>query len=125
MGDYRVVPILKLFADEAGESHFSETELAAMAADFAPPAPAIYVSAPAEAKRSMFLLLPSGWHGPLHPAPSRQLMVLVAGSLEVTASDGEVRLFRPGDAVLVEDTAGQGHATRSVNGEAIVAVVQG
>jgi len=52
-------------------------------------------------------------------------MVLVAGSLEVTASDGEVRLFRPGDAVLVEDTAGQGHATRSVNGEVIVAVVQG
>jgi hypothetical protein len=124
MGDYRMVPIVRLYADEAGESHFSDTGLEAMAADFAPPAPAIYVSAPAEAKRSLFLVLPSGWYGPLHPAPSRQLMVLVAGTLEVTASDGEVRLFRPGDAVLVEDTVGHGHATRSVNGEAIVAVVQ-
>ena len=122
--DDRTIPIVRLYADEAGDSHFSDAELGTAAADFAPPAPVIYVSAPAEARRSMFLLLPSGWYGPLHPAPSRQLMVLVAGVLEVTASDGEVRLFRPGDAVLADDTFGKGHATRSVDGEAIVAVVQ-
>src|SRR5438876_6186264 len=122
--DERSIPIAKLYSDETGDSHFADTALGAVAADFAPPAPLIYVSAPAEASRSVFLLLPSGWYGPLHPAPSRQLMVLVSGLLEVTASDGEVRLFRPGDAVLVEDTVGKGHATRSVDGEAIVAVVQ-
>jgi hypothetical protein len=71
------------------------------------------------------LLLPAGWYGEFHPVPSRQLMVMVAGALEVTASDGEVRLFRPGSAVLVDDIVGRGHATRSSDGEAIVAVVQG
>jgi hypothetical protein len=118
------IGLVRLYADQAGESHFSDEQLETAAADFAPPAPPVAVSAPTQAKRSLFLLLPDDWHGDLHPAPSRQLMVLVNGELEVTASDGEVRRFRPGDAVVVEDTFGKGHATRSVDGESVVAVVQ-
>ena len=72
----------------------------------------------------MFLLLPEGWYRDLHPAPNRQLVILVRGGLEVTASDGEVRRLKPDDTVLVEDTFGKRHATRSINGEAIVAVLQ-
>ena len=51
-------------------------------------------------------------------------MVLVDGTLEVTASDGEVCRFSAGNAVLVVDTHGRGHATRSVDGDALVTVVQ-
>ena len=120
----RRIRIVRLYADQAGESHFSDEQLETAAADFVPPAPAIYVSAPAEAKRSLFLLLPDGWYGDLHPAPSRQLMVMVTGILEVMASDGEVRRFKSGDAVLVEDIFGKGHATKSIDGKSIVAVVQ-
>jgi hypothetical protein len=105
----RRIPIVRLYADQAGESHFSDEQLETVTADFAPPAPAVYVSAPAEAKRSLLLLLPDGWYGDLHPAPNRQLMVMVTGTLEVTASDGEVRRFKSGDAVLVQDTFGRGH----------------
>jgi hypothetical protein len=58
----------------------------------------VYVSTPLEAKKSMFLLLPEGWFGDLHPAPNRQLVILMRGGPEVTASDGEVRRFKPGDS---------------------------
>jgi hypothetical protein len=51
-------------------------------------------------------------------------MILACGGLEVTVGDGEVRRFKPGDPVLVEDTFGKGHATRSVDGDAIVTVLQ-
>jgi hypothetical protein len=37
--------------------------------------------------------------------------------VEVEASDGEVRRFGPGEAVLVEDTGGKGHITRNVGGK--------
>ena len=118
------VNIVRLYADPTGESHFAEEILNTAAVDFAPPAPFIYASMPLEAKRLVFLLLPEGWYGDLHPAPNRQMMVLVNGGLEVTVSNGEFRRFKPGDTVLVEDTFGKGHATRSVEGDAIVAVMQ-
>jgi Cupin domain len=120
----RTIDLVRLYADQTGESHFDDERLETAAAEFAPPAPPVAVSAPTEARRSLFLLLPEGWHGDLHPAPGRQLMVLLSGELEVTASDGEARRFRAGDAVLVEDTFGRGHATSSVDGEAVLAVVQ-
>jgi hypothetical protein len=51
-----------------------------------------------------------------HPAPHVQLMVVLQGILEAGASDGEIRTFHPGDALLVEDTVGTGHTSR-VTGE--------
>ena len=120
---YRV-SIVRLYADPTGESHFVEETVNTVAVDFAPPAPFLHLSTPLEAKRFMFLLLPEGWYGDLHPAPNRQFMVLARGGLEVTVSDREARRFKPGDTVLVEDTFGKGHATRSVDGDAIVAVIQ-
>ena len=118
------VNIVRLYTDPDGESHFVEEILNTAAVDFAPPAPFLYMAAPFETKRLVFLLVPEGWYGDLHPAPNRQMMVLVEGALEVTVSDGEVRRFKPGDTVLVEDTFGKGHATRSVEGNAVVAVMQ-
>jgi hypothetical protein len=47
------------------------------------------------------------------------------GAVEAEASDGEVRLFRPGSITLVEDTTGKGHRSRVVGDEEVVlAVVQ-
>ncbi|WP_018348354.1 hypothetical protein [Longispora albida] len=120
----RKIAIARLYTDEAGESHFIDELVEAHDANFAPPAPSMYVSTPQEAKASLFLLLPAGYDSPLHPAPRRQIMTLVSGELAVTTSDGGVRRFLPGETVLVEDTSGKGHGTRSVGGESVVAVVQ-
>lgn len=117
--------IIHLFADEAGESHFEPLDVKTSAVDFAPPAPQVNISAATEVARQLFLVLPAAWYGAMHPAPSRQYMTIVAGSLEVTASDGEVRTFHAGDTALVEDTQGKGHATKNVgDGETVLSVVQ-
>lgn len=56
-----------------------------------------------------------GRHGrAAHPAPRRRLLVVTDGALEVTTSDGEARVFRPGDPLEVADTPGAGHRSRSV-----------
>lgn len=120
----RKIDITRLYTDEAGETHFVEEKLEVQEINFAPPAPSMFASPPVEAKASVYLLLPEGYFGDFHPAPRRQMMTLVKGALEVKVSDGETRRFTPGGTVLVEDTTGKGHATKSVGGESIVLVAQ-
>ena len=50
-----------------------------------------------------------------HPAPRRQFVITLDGEVEITASDGEKRLLRPGDVMLADDTTGRGHISRAVN----------
>lgn len=118
------VVITRLYADDAGESHFVDETVRTGEVNFAPPAPSMYASTPFPAGQVLYLLLPEGWYGDLHPAPRRQLMTLLSGELEVNASDGETRRFNPGGSVLVEDTTGKGHATKTVGGPSVLAVVQ-
>ena len=47
------------------------------------------------------------------------LTFYLAGELEVTVSDGEVRRFGPGSAILAEDTGGKGHFSRVVGSERV------
>lgn len=46
-----------------------------------------------------------------HPAPRRQLVVVVDGEFEIATTDGETRTFTPGTVLLIEDTTGRGHVT--------------
>lgn len=52
-----------------------------------------------------------------HNAPQRQYIVILEGALDVEVGDGTRRVFGPGDIVLAEDTTGQGHISRAVNGQ--------
>ena len=47
----------------------------------------------------------AGWH----PAPRRQWVVTLAGSVEIVVGDGTRMTFGPGDVFLAEDVTGQGH----------------
>ncbi len=100
---------LRLYADSSGESHFEELEAAFSLADYAPPAPPIYVSDFSPAAQRGFIRLMPGWYGDWHPVPGRQAQIFLEGELEAQASDGEVRQASPGTVVLVEDTTGRGH----------------
>jgi mannose-6-phosphate isomerase-like protein (cupin superfamily) len=104
----------RMYADAAGETHFGDVAVALAPVDYAPPAPPVQLAAYTDATRFTFVAAPAGWFGDAHPSPRRQLFAFLAGTWEVTMSDGEVRRFRPGDAVLVEDTTGRGHTTRVV-----------
>lgn len=51
-----------------------------------------------------------------HNAPERQYIVILEGGLEVEIGDGTRRTFGAGDILLAEDTTGQGHISRAVDG---------
>ncbi len=51
------------------------------------------------------------------PAPHRQYMVLLDGEIEIESGMSEKRRFRGGDILLLEDTWGSGHRTRSTDGK--------
>ena len=53
-----------------------------------------------------------------HTAPRRQLIVLLDGEIEVEVTSGETRRFTSGDVVLVDDTTGTGHRTRTIGDQA-------
>ena len=57
-----------------------------------------------------------------HPAPQRQFVIILSGSLEIGFEDGSRKVFGAGDARLVEDTTGKGHTTRVVGKEDRVSI---
>jgi len=108
------VRITRIWADDAGTSHFEDVDVDLEPAEYAPPAPPLELSPPIPAERALFFEAPVGWFGDWHPSPRRQLYVNLSGRLEVEVGDGEVREFGPGEVVLVEDLIGPGHVTRVV-----------
>jgi len=49
-----------------------------------------------------------------HPAPRKQLVVTLQGTIEFTFGNGEVLLVKPGDVFLAEDLEGRGHKWRII-----------
>lgn len=49
-----------------------------------------------------------------HPAPRRQYIINLDGGVRITASDGEAREIGAGEVILVEDTHGKGHLSKSL-----------
>ena len=104
---------VRIFADADGESHFEDAAMPLVAADLAPPAKPMPLSEPVSAARIIHFKAPQDLSGSAwHPAPKRQFMYVLAGTVEITVSDGEMRAFGPGSIVLVEDTTGKGHSGR-------------
>ncbi len=63
-----------------------------------------------------FAELPEGLDQTWHPAPRRQIVIILTGTLEVTTSDHASRRFGPGQCFLADDMGGKGHLTRAVDG---------
>jgi len=99
----------RVYSDQQGESHLEELVAELQLMDYAPPAPAVFVSRPTEAAGFIFLAAPEAIEGDFHPTPRRQLQVLLRGSVEVQATDGTAVMAEPGDVFLLEDTKGRGH----------------
>jgi quercetin dioxygenase-like cupin family protein len=118
----RSVKYVRLYSGDDGQARFEDLEFTMVPRDFAPPAPPVNVSEPVEATAFMMLRSPAGWTDAAHPAPARQFMLVLAGSLEVVAG-GETRLLSTGDVILVEDTTGPGHGS-TVLEDLVMAVVR-
>ena len=99
-----------VYADGAGMSHFRDESF-----DFRSNRPGGPLShALATGPGAMLLRLKPGAVEDWHNAPRPWYLIVVQGMSEVTTSDGEKRRFGPGSIVLLDDTSGKGHQTRTV-----------
>ena len=114
---------MRLFADERGESHFEDIDVALALAEFASTAPPMGVSTSMAASESAFIVGPAGWTSDWHVSSGRNLFVVLSGEWEIEASDGTVRKFSSPDVLLAEDTSGKGHRSRVISEEDSLALV--
>jgi hypothetical protein len=107
------VELLRLFADDYGESHFEDVDIPFEEVDdYFENTPPVLFSSFEPASEYGFERVPPGWVGDWHPAPQRVLAIYLSGEGEIEASDGETRPIGPGTILLAEDTTGRGHRNR-------------
>ena len=104
---------LRIYADSDGASRFEDGEFVTREVELVDGAPpALFTNAFPVSEFQMFHMPPSDWEDKPHPAPRRQFVIVLAGGIEIDASDGERRRLGRGDVLLAEDTSGKGHVTR-------------
>ena len=104
--------IIRLYADDNGESHFQDVDVELQA-----PTKSGRVSARLPATGIIFREVPGGYDLDWHPAPRRQYIIDLDAGVQLTASDGETRRVKAGEVVLVEDTSGKGHLSKTLDGK--------
>lgn len=105
----------RTYADDAGETHCEDLEVALSPAVYVSGNPSVFLSAAAGATATVFCRIPADWSSDWHRSPHSQLAVAMSGEWEVTVSSGEVRRFQPGDLLRMDDTSGKGHCARTVS----------
>jgi len=118
-----ILNYVRVYADSIGESHFEDLTINLKEIDFAPPAPPISTSDLNPSPAYGFISVMPGWKSEWHPAPKRQFMFYLSGTIEAEVSDGEIRQFGPGSITLVEDTIGKGHKSLVVGSDLVIGVV--
>jgi len=103
--------IHNLYEDANGESHWRDIEVEWT--EMTPGGPA---TGRAYASGVIFRQMPIDYNLDWHPAPRKQYVIHLDGDGEITASDGEARIIRAGDVMLLEDVKGKGHRSKNVGG---------
>ena len=106
--------IVRIYTGQDGQTHFEDLPL---------PAEESHNVAPQAGANLVFRRFPADYSSDWHTAPRRQYIFILEGQMEIGIGDGTTRRFGPGDVVLADDLAGQGHTTRSVGVPRISATV--
>ena len=101
--------IHNLYADANGQSHFRDIEV-----EWVETRNFSKLSKRLPATGVIFRETSGDYDLDWHPAPRRQYIVNLDGGVQITASDGESRIINAGEVILVEDTTGKGHLSKSV-----------
>ena len=107
------VDIVRIFTGADGQSHMEDVAVALE--DFGMSG---QISELWPGRGVQFRTVEGDYQLDFHTAPRRQLVVNLAGSVEIEVGDGTKRVLGPGSILLAEDMTGQGHISRNVNGEA-------
>jgi len=105
--------IVRLYTGDDGKSHFEDVEL-----PYVDHTPSGKRTALENATGILFRENAADYNLDFHPAPRRQYVINLSGAVEIEVGDGSKRVFRAGDVMLAEDTTGQGHISRALEGKA-------
>jgi quercetin dioxygenase-like cupin family protein len=108
-----VVPLLHLYTDDNGDTHFGTTEFVLTVQDFAPPAAPFNASDGQPASRFVIIKLPVGWVGEPHTSPKPQVLFCLSGSLKVTCSTGQAMVIEAGMGLVMSDVTGRATKAKS------------
>jgi quercetin dioxygenase-like cupin family protein len=112
----------RIYATPDGNSHFEDVtvEMHAIGGDAF--SPSSETGKPVEVTDFNFRRMRAGADSDWHPAPRRQFVIVMSGTVEIEASDGEVRRFGPASMFFADDTMGK-HRTRPVGDDAVIVAV--
>lgn len=104
--------IVRIYSDTNGDSRFEDMEI-----ELKGSGKIGYLSELQPAKGIKFRAVEPSFDYEFHNAPDRQYLVVLEGEIEIETSLGEIRQFKGGDVLLLEDTKGKGHRTKNVRQE--------
>lgn len=107
--------VTRVYAGKDGKSHFEDIDIPMKSSNM----PSREHSETMKATGMFFSVTSGDWFMDFHKGPKRQYILILEGQVDVGVGGdgGSVRRFSQGDVISIEDTTGQGHSTRSVNGQ--------
>jgi hypothetical protein len=102
--------ITRIYTGEDNQSHFADLDIPLKpgqnesVSDLVPATGVIFRETPGEGSTGF------------HTAPRRQFVIQLSGLVELECGDGSRRRFGSGDVLLADDTTGQGHISRYLQG---------
>ena len=102
-------PITRIYSDANGDSRFEDITIPLEdAGEIGKLSERIPV------KTVIFREVEAGYDYNFHNAPQKQYLIMLDGEIEIETSLGDIRRFKGGDVVLLEDATGKGHKTRNI-----------
>lgn len=102
--------ITRVYTGEDGRSHFEEIDVPLGESRYGS------LSDLYSAEGVIFRETPVGGELDFHNAPRRQFVITLSGVVEIECGDGSKRRLGAGGILLADDTDGQGHITRDLEG---------
>ncbi len=104
--------VTRIYTGADNQSHFEDLDI-----ELKDGGPGGQMSSLVPAKGVIFRENSGGYNFDWHNAPRRQYVVTLEGEVEIEIGDGTTRILGSGEILLAEDTTGQGHISRAVNGQ--------
>jgi hypothetical protein len=103
--------VTRIYTGDDNRSHFEDIEI-----DIAPSKSGL-ISEIIPATGVIFRETSGDYDYDFHTAPRRQYIINLDAAVEITVGSGEKRILEQGEVFLAEDTTGQGHISRAVDGK--------